>query len=88
MPPEIIIKDPESFTLIRILSYGEEILIKVVLPLVVIGVSLYVAYELLTAEGDEAKMKKAWKTVSFSAIGLITVGLAYVVISIISNISI
>lgn len=67
-PPGTIINNSDSWSLIRILSYGEEFLLKVVLPLVVVGTALYVAYELLTAEGDEAKMKKAWKTISYSAI--------------------
>lgn len=58
----------QSWELTDILSYGEQFLLKVVLPLVVIGTFLYIAYELLTAEGNEEKMKKAWKTVTFSSI--------------------
>jgi hypothetical protein len=43
-------------------------LLKALLPVVLIGASIYIAYELFTAEGDEAKMKKAWKSVAYSAI--------------------
>jgi hypothetical protein len=42
------------------------ILLKIVLPIIVIGVALYSAYELFTAEGDESKMKRAWKSFTFS----------------------
>lgn len=86
-PPGMIINNADSWSVIRILSYGEEFLLMVVLPLVVVGTALYVAYELLTAEGDETKMKKAWKSISYSAIGLLVVALAYTVITLISNIT-
>lgn len=68
---------------VGILSFIEEILLKVALPLVLVGAFLYIAYELLTADGDESKMKKAWKGVSYSAIGLITIAVAYALVSII-----
>jgi hypothetical protein len=51
-----------------VLSFVEEILLKVALPLIIIGTGLYVAYELFTAEGSEEKLKKAWKSVTFGSI--------------------
>ena len=67
----------------KLISYGEEILLKVVLPLAVVGVALYVGYHLLTAEGDEEKMKKAFKSLTYSAMGLIAVACAYAFVSLI-----
>lgn len=82
-----IFRDSTSWTIMRFFSYAEEILLRVALPLIVVGVSIYVAYELLTAEGDEEKMKKAWKALSYSVIGLITVMCAYFFVTIVSQIS-
>ncbi len=62
-------------------------LLKVVLPIVVVGASLYIAYELFTAEGDESKMKKAWKSVAYSAVALIAIALSYSLVSIVSRLS-
>ena len=75
-------------TPISILTLVQSILVKVVLPVIVIGTSLYIAYELFTAEGDETKLKKAWKSVAYTAIALIAVALSYALVSIISRISI
>lgn len=58
-----------------------------VLPVVVVGASLYIAYELFTAEGDETKLKKAWKSVAYTAIALIAIALSYAIVSIISGLS-
>ena len=46
------------------------------------------AYELFTADGDEAQMKKAWKSFTFSAIALVVVAVSYALVSIISRIAI
>ena len=70
-----------------VVSYAEQILLRLALPLVVVGVSIYVAYELLTAEGDEEKMKKAWKSLTYTAIGLIAVMCAYIFVTFISQLS-
>jgi uncharacterized membrane-anchored protein len=59
----------------------------VVLPIIVVGASLYIAYELFTAEGDESKMKKAWKSIAYTAVALIAIALSYGVVSIISRLS-
>ena len=75
-------KDP-----ISLLTLIQSFLLKVVLPIVVIGASLYIAYELFTAEGDETKMKRAWKSVAYSAIGLIAIALSYAIVNIISRLS-
>jgi hypothetical protein len=42
---------------------------------------------LFTAEGDEAKMKKAWKSVAYSAIWLIAIALSYAFVWMISRLS-
>ena len=63
------------------------VLLKVLLPVVVVGASLYIAYELFTAEGDETKLKKAWKSVAYTAIALIAIALSYAIVSIISGLS-
>ena len=76
-----------GWSLVEALGFVESFLLKVVLPLVVIGTFLYVAYELLTAEGNEEKMKKAWKSVTFSVIGIIVITLAYAIIAMASRLS-
>jgi hypothetical protein len=53
----------------------------------VVGASLYIAYELFSAEGDETKLKKAWKSVAYTAIALISIALSYAIVSIISGLS-
>ena len=58
------------------------------MPVIVIGAMLYMAYELFTADGDEAQMKKAWKSFTFSAIALVVVAVSYALVSIISRIAI
>jgi hypothetical protein len=78
----------ESMTLIGVLSLIQSILLKVVLPILVVGTALYVAYLLFTADGDETKMKQAWKSVTFSAIALIIIALAYALVAVFSNIAI
>lgn len=75
-------KDP-----IGILSLIQSALLKVVLPVIVVWASLYIAYELFTAEGDESKMKKAWKSIAYTAIALIAIALSYAIVSIISGLS-
>lgn len=87
LPP--LITDPISpgRDPIKILILIQVILLKVVLPVIVVGASLYIAYELFTAEGDEAKLKKAWKSVAYTAIALISIALSYVLVSIVSGLS-
>jgi Ni,Fe-hydrogenase I cytochrome b subunit len=70
------------------LSFVEEILLKVALPLVIIGTGLYVAYELFLAEGNEEKQKKAWKSLTFGSIGVICIAMGYAIISLVSRLSI
>ena len=62
-------------------------LLKVVLPIIVVGASLYIAYELFTADGDESRMKKAWKSVAYTAVALISIALSYGLVSIVSRLS-
>ncbi len=87
VPPASILPDTDTLSLISLFTLAQSILLKVVLPIVVIGASLYIAYELFTAEGDEAKMKKAWKSVAYSAIALIAIALSYALVSIVSRLS-
>jgi hypothetical protein len=85
--PTGTILNNDSLGLIGILSLIQWILLKVVLPIVVVGGSLYIAYELFTAEGDETKMKRAWKSVTFTAIGIVCIAVSYAFVSIVSRIS-
>ncbi len=75
-------------SLIAILTLIQSFLLKVVLPIIVIGASLYIAYELFTADGDESKLKKAWKSVAYTAVALVTIALSYGIVSIVSRLSI
>lgn len=84
LPTDII--NPDG-GIIGIAVLVQSILLKAVLPVIVIGVFLYTAYELFTAEGDEAKMKKAWKSFTFSGIALIIIALAYVMVAVIPQIT-
>lgn len=70
------------------LAYAEWFLLKVVLPLVIIGSSLYVAYKLFLAEGNEEENKKAWKAVSYAAVWVISIMLAYAIIAIVQRLNI
>ncbi len=54
----------------------------------VVWASLYIAYELFSAEGDETKMKKAWKSVAYTAIALIAIALSLALVSIIATLQI
>jgi ABC-type spermidine/putrescine transport system permease subunit II len=77
-----------SLTLVWVLTLIQAILLKLVMPVIVIWASLYIAYELLTAEWDETKMKKAWKSLTFSSIALVIVAVSYALVAIISRIAI
>lgn len=70
-----------------ILTLIQSILLKVVLPVIVVWASLYIAYELFTADGDESKLKKAWKSIAYTAIALISIALSYALVSIVSGLS-
>lgn len=65
----------------------QSFILKILLPIVVVWAALYMAYELFTAEGDESKMKRAWKSIAYTAIALIAIALSYALVSIISRIS-
>jgi hypothetical protein len=58
--------DPIGWELVDVLSFIEELLLKVALPLVIVGSSLYIAYELFLAEGNEEKLKQAWKSMTYA----------------------
>lgn len=76
-----------NHTVVDIIVIVQSILLKIVLPVVVIGASIYIAYELFTAEGDESKLKKAWKSVAYTAVALIAIALSYAIVSIVSRIT-
>ena len=71
--------------IVVLLSFIQELLVKVALPLVAVGCGLYIAYLLFTAEGDESKMKKVWTAVTYSAIGIIAIMLSYFIVDLISR---
>jgi uncharacterized membrane-anchored protein len=73
---------------VQILTLIQSVLLKVMLPVIVIGASIYIAYELFTAEGDESKMKKAWKSIVYTVVALVAIALSYGLVSIISRLSI
>lgn len=74
--------------LISVLSLIQNLLLKVVLPLVAVGCGLYIAYIMFTAEGDESKMKTVWTAVTYTIVGIVTIMLAYFVVDLISRINI
>ncbi len=86
-PSSSILSSYWSTTPIAILTIIQSFLLKVVLPIIVVWAALYIAYELFSAEGDESKMKKAWKSVAYSSIALIAIALSYALVSIISGLS-
>jgi hypothetical protein len=57
--------DLAGWSLEDILAYIERFLLQAALPIIVVGVSLYIAYHLFTAEGDETRMKKAFKSLAY-----------------------
>lgn len=73
---------------IHFLAFIQKILLQVILPLVAVGCGLYIAYDLFTADGDEAKMKQAWTAVLYSIIAIVTIMLSAFVISLISRLNI
>ncbi|MDD2694189.1 MAG: hypothetical protein PHY14_04670 [Candidatus Gracilibacteria bacterium] len=76
-----------GWTLEMVLSYIEKVLVRGAVPLIITGVTLYIGYQLMTAEGDEEKMKKAFKSLTYGAIGLIAIACAYTFVVIISGLS-
>ena len=78
----------DGVTFIGVLTLIQSILLKGVLPVVVIWASLYIAYELFTADGDETKMKHAWRSVAYTAIWLVSIAISYALVDIISRLSI
>ena len=85
-PKGTIISD-NAMSIIGILSLIQSILVKVVLPIIIVGASLYIAYQLFTAEGDESKMKKAGKSIAYSAIALVAIALSYAIVYVLSTLS-
>lgn len=85
--PESTILDGDGMTVVGVLALIQSLLLMVGLPVIIIGGWLYAAYELFTAEWDETKMKKAWKSVTFSAIGLVCIAVSYAFVSVLARIS-
>lgn len=77
----------EQDWLIKILEFIESFLLKVALPVVAVGTSFYIAYELFTAEWDSSKMQRAWKAVVYSIVAIVSILLSSLVINLISNIN-
>lgn len=76
-----------DMTLVGFLSLVQSLLLKVILPILIVGTTLYIAYQLFTAEGDETKMKNAWRSLTFSGIALAIIALAYALVAIFSRIA-
>ncbi len=74
--------------IVWLLAYIEEFILQVVLPLGVVWVWLYVWYHLVTANGDEENMKKAFKSLTYGSIGLIATTCAYAFVYILGRLSI
>jgi Type IV secretion system pilin len=87
-PQNSILKNASGWTFYDVLALIEGFLLKVALPLVIVGTFLYVAYKLFLAEGNEEENKKAWKAVTYASIGIISIMVAYAVIAIVSRVSI
>lgn len=77
-----------SNSLVGFLAFIQKILLTVVLPLVAVGCGIYIAYELFSAEGDEAKLAQAWRSVAYSIIAIISIALSALVVSLISRLNI
>lgn len=86
-PSNSIITNVSSWSFYDFLALIEAFLLKVVLPLVIIGTALYVAYKLFLAEGNEEENKKAWKAVTYATIGVVSIMIAYAVIAIVQRLS-
>lgn len=71
-----------------LLAYAEKFILQVVLPIGVVWVAIYVGYQLVTASGDEEKMKKAFKSLTYSSIGLIATACAYAFVYVLGRLSI
>lgn len=65
----------------------QSILLKVILPIVLVGIALYIAYELFTAQGDSEKLKKATKAIVYSVIALSAIAFSYLFVDFISRLN-
>lgn len=87
-PTNSILSGVWGWSFYDFLAFIEAFLLKVVLPIVIIGSFLYVAYKLFLAEGNEEENKKAWKAVTYATVGVISIMVAYAVIAIVQRLSI
>ncbi|MBP9779442.1 hypothetical protein KBD33_02330 [Candidatus Gracilibacteria bacterium] len=78
---------PPNISLIDLLSIIQKLLLKGILPIIVVGTTLYIAYQLFTADGDETRLKQAWKSLTYGAIALVIIALSYTFVAILSNLS-
>lgn len=91
LPKEIIeipVENGAKSAFVSFLTFIQKILLVVVLPLVAVGAGLYIAYELFTADGDEAKLKQAWMAVVYSIVAIIAIALSAFIVSLISRLNI
>lgn len=86
-PPNSILTNVSGWTFYDFLAFIEAFLLKVALPLVIIGASLYIAYKLFLAEWNEEENKKAWKAVTYATIGVISIMISYALIAIVQRLS-
>jgi hypothetical protein len=78
---------PPDISLIDLLSIIQKLLLKGILPIIVVWTTLYIAYQLFTADGDETRLKQAWKSLTYGSIALVIIALSYTFVAILSNLS-
>ncbi len=82
--PESGINTPSDVT--EYFAFATDILL-VAFPLIAIGVFLWVAYNLFTAQGNEEQFKKAWKSLVYVGVGIVVAMASYVLVKVVTNIS-
>ena len=75
-------------TPMRILVLVQDVILWGVLPVAVVGVSLYTAYQLFMAEGNADRLKTAIKTIIYGIAGIIIALLAYAFVRIVTTLNI
>ena len=52
-----------------------------------VSVFLFIGYSLFTAQGKEEEFKKAWKALTYAAVGLAVIPLSYIVVKIVTGLT-
>lgn len=56
------------------------------MPLIIIGMFIYIWYLFITSSWDEAQFKKAWKTLVYTVIWLIIISVSWYVVKLVSSV--